>query len=141
MSLQLGRGGGVGPLGLGGLTTLGAIRTAIGVSMLASPSLLPRLLGADRVTADRVSWLTRMVGVREIVIGVGTAAGGRRWAAAGIVADTADALTFAAAVRSRHVNRVFGAGSAVAAVAGIAMGVAGLADRRRTPEGTVSADA
>ena len=128
MSLQLGNGVGG---RLGGRTALGAIRTGIGVVMVAQPSLLPRILGADRVTAERVSWLTRMVGIREIAIGSGTvAAPGRGWILAGIASDIGDGLSVASAVRARHVNRVTGAGTVLAAAVGIAMGVAEVAARK-----------
>jgi hypothetical protein len=108
-------------------TALGATRVALGAAMLARPVLIPRLLGADRVTAERMTWLVRMLGGREIALGLGAASrrvapDPRPWVLAGAISDATDALALAAAVRRGRVNRVLGSGALLTSA-----GAAGLA--------------
>lgn len=46
-------------------------RSVIGAVIMAAPVPAARMLGADTATAQRVTWLTRMLGVRDGAIGVG----------------------------------------------------------------------
>src|SRR4051812_24288807 len=115
---------------------MGAIRVALGAGMLARPALVPRTLGADRLTAQRLSWLTGMVGIRDLAVGAGTLAGARTgqsaaWLRAGIVCDLGDVVVLSRAVARGDVNRVLGVGVALTAVGGVAIGIAGLAASRR----------
>jgi hypothetical protein len=93
---------------------LGVARAGFGAAMLLAPALLPRLLGADRLTARRVGHLGRMVGVRELALGVGTLRATRTgddvptWVAAQALSDAGDALSVLAGLRRRHVARVTG---------------------------------
>jgi hypothetical protein len=101
---------------------LGAARTVLGSLVLVAPVPAARLLGADTATARRVSWLSRMVGVRDAAIGVGTvvtARGGdpRGWLVAGAVSDLVDAAVLA---RARRQGRVGGASSVVVPGAALA---------------------
>lgn len=86
------------------LDGLGVGRTAAGVVLLAAPTLSLRLLGTDTATAQRVAWLTRMMGVRDGALGVGTLIASRRgdalpWVVAGAVSDAVDTLALSAAVK------------------------------------------
>jgi peptide-methionine (R)-S-oxide reductase len=126
-------------------------RVGVGVSMLVRPALLPRTVGVDRVTAERLSWLTRMAGVREVVLGVGTAralrhgsgsgsasgagsgAGSsapsgeaRAWVLGSAACDAVDALVFAGAAARGRVHPALGWAVASVAVASTATNVAGL---------------
>lgn len=82
-------------------------RTASGVTMLARPGLLPRALGTDTASAARSSWTVRMLGARELALGLGTtralrrgdAAETRGWLVAGLISDALDAVALSAAVR------------------------------------------
>jgi len=80
-------------------------RTAAGAAMLALPVLSARLLGADSATAKRVSWLTRMMAVRDAAIGAGGLAAARGtgspgpWLIAGAVSDAVDAIVLTQALR------------------------------------------
>src|SRR5689334_15313676 len=90
---------------------IGAGRTAIAAGVLAAPVLSTRLLGADAATAQRVTWLTRMLGVRDGVLGVGTAAAARTgagagWVLGGAVSDAVDALVLAAAVKQGRLRGI-----------------------------------
>lgn len=84
---------------------LAAGRTAAGALILVLPVLSARLLGADSATAKRVSWLTRMMAVRDAAIGAGGLAAVRGkgsatpWIIAGAVSDTVDAIVLTEALR------------------------------------------
>lgn len=92
------------------LPALGAGRVAIGAWMLGRPGGLGRFLGVDRVTAERTTWLTRMVAAREVALGAGTLAAVRRggavgpWLVAQAVADAGDAVAIAGGLRRRQVR-------------------------------------
>ena len=49
---------------------LGGVRIAAGGVMLAAPTLFARSLGVSKDTAEAAAWLTRMVGVREVALGL-----------------------------------------------------------------------
>lgn len=105
----------------------GLFRAAAGVGMLLAPTALPRLLlGADRASARRMGWLARMVGGRELAIGVQALNGPaeadavRAALRAQLVADAADGSALALAVSTGRVKRL----PAAAVVAFAAFGVA-----------------
>lgn len=99
-------------------------RVAAGVSMLARPRLLPTALGVDSAAAARMTWVTQMLGAREVALGVGTwtaLRGGDRkaarlWLYAGLLSDSVDALAVGAAAVQGRVSRPIG--TAVVAIAG-----------------------
>lgn len=80
-------------------------RTAAGAAILALPVLSARLLGTDSATAKRVTWLTRMMAVRDAAIGAGAVAAARGggaltpWLVAGAVSDAVDAVVLTEALR------------------------------------------
>lgn len=79
-------------------------RIAAAAAIMAAPVLSTRLLGADGATAQRVVWLSRMLGVRDGAIGAGTLYAVRRgnpvsWLVAGAVSDAVDAVVLTAAVK------------------------------------------
>jgi hypothetical protein len=106
------------------LVILGAFRVGIGTAMLARPGDLPRLLGADSLTAERMSYLGRMVGARELALGVGTLGAARRggdpspWLLAQALSDAVDSLAFAGAGARGHAGRPMAAALSVFAGSG-----------------------
>ena len=56
---------------------IGLGRMIAGGGFLLAPIGSTRVLGLDTATAKRVSFLARMMAVRDVVIGAGTAAAGR----------------------------------------------------------------
>jgi hypothetical protein len=90
---------------------LGIVRSIIGVVMIGCPSRLATTLGVEAAAAERTGWLSQMVGAREIGIGLGGLKAVRQgenvglWCAAAALADSADALSVAAALRARQVRR------------------------------------
>jgi hypothetical protein len=115
-------------------------RVAIGAGMLARPAALPRLLGVDSATAERMAWATRMLGVREVVLGAGTLAAtrgggrGRDWVTGGAVSDAVDALAFAGAAARGRVRPVLGYAFAAVGVVAAAGQLAAVAERPRGEE-------
>jgi hypothetical protein len=112
-------------------TLLAAGRVGVGVAMLARPRTLPASLGVDSATAARVSWITRMLGAREVALGAGTLAalrrgdGARDWILGCALSDAVDAAAFAGAVTRGHARVV--PGSAFALVAGASAAAGGRA--------------
>ncbi|MGI3786724.1 MAG: hypothetical protein ACRYG2_38760 [Janthinobacterium lividum] len=93
---------------------LAASRTALGVVFLARPRLLPALLRVDPTTSTTMAWAMRMVGGREIALGLGTVAGivvtptpaGKRtWLAAGLFSDSTDTIALATAAKTGVLDR------------------------------------
>src|SRR4051812_49708958 len=54
-------------------TQLAAGRLALAGAFLAAPVPALRAMGADTATAQRISWLTRMMAVRDGALGLGAA--------------------------------------------------------------------
>ena len=102
-------------------------RIGFGVLVAVAPALVPRLLGVDRQTAQRIGWLPRLVAGREIALGAGTLLARRKgtdtgyWMAAQAVADGTDGLAILAALRHGHVNRVTGVLFVLFAAAGVSL--------------------
>jgi len=113
-------------------------RTGVGVTMLVRPTLVPRVLGVDRLSAERTGWVVQMLGAREVALGAGAWIALRRgddratrlWLAAGLLSDAVDALAVAGALGRGRVDAVPGVGLAAVATTAAAVQTAALADRR-----------
>jgi hypothetical protein len=102
--------------------------------------LLPRPLGVDRITADRISWLVRMLGARDLALGVGTLVATRRgglppWLVLAGAADTVDALALGQATARGDVGRVLGTLAALAGAGGAALSAIAYSDQRTAEPG------
>lgn len=110
-------------------TVVGALRTGVGIGMIAMPGPVLRAGAGTEPSGDMVL-LTRTIGVRDLVLGAGTMSGcraddraaARRWVAAGLCSDVLDLVIGAASVRS--VGRRGGLIAALAPVPFIALDVA-----------------
>jgi len=106
---------------------IAAARSAAGAALLAKPELARAHTGAERM-------LTRLVGVRDLALGLGTAAAltrgdGRLWLAAGLASDASDV---AVSLRSApDVGRTEATLGALLAVPFIAAAVAAEVTRRQ----------
>jgi hypothetical protein len=87
--------------------TMGWLRAAVGVALIAAPGVPMRLAGQGQATgADAL--LMRTIGIRDLILGLGTVAaarsGGvrdvRRWTAAALGSDSLDVAASLASVRS-----------------------------------------
>lgn len=83
---------------------LAAGRVAIGTALLVAPSVIGRGWMGKKAKDPRVKLLLRVVGIRDLVIGLGGVAalsrpggGARGWILAGAACDTVDAATTALA--------------------------------------------
>jgi hypothetical protein len=100
---------------------LSAGRTLLAAGLFAAPVSGARVLGMDTATAQRVSWLTRMLAVRDGAIGAGGVLAGRRggdvatWVLAGAVADAVDAIVIAGALRRGRLSGLPAAGTVAGA--------------------------
>jgi len=87
-------------------------RAGFAAAFLAAPVPALRSLGADTATAQRVSWLTRMMAVRDGAIAVGALVADRRggdprpWLVAGAVSDAVDAVVFAEALKQGRLKGI-----------------------------------
>jgi len=111
-------------------------RVVFAAAFLAAPVPAVRLLGSDTATAQRVSWLTRMMAVRDGALGVGALAAGRGgdprpWLIGGAVSDAVDAVVIAGALKQGRVKGIVPTlvvpGAVLAAASGV---VAALRSRR-----------
>jgi hypothetical protein len=87
--------------------TMGWLRTAVGIALIAAPGAPMRLSGRPEPTgADML--LMRTIGIRDLVLGLGTVAAARsndvrdvrRWTAAALASDSLDAAASLASFRS-----------------------------------------
>lgn len=119
----------------------GIARVGFGLGLFAVPDTCLRLLGVDGSSARRMTFLARMVGVRDISLGAGAVVargtvGRRVWLLAGALADAADVLAVTAAARRGTVRGTVGYGVAALAAGSAAVGtVAALTDRVERPDG------
>jgi hypothetical protein len=110
-------------------------RTGVGVVLLTRPTLVPRTLGVDRVSAERTGWAVQMLGAREVALGAGAWVSLRRgddrasrlWLAAGLLSDAVDAMVVAGAVGRDRVDKAPGAAVVAIATTAAAVGAAALA--------------
>jgi hypothetical protein len=86
--------------------TMGWLRAAVGVALMAAPQMPLRLAGQDPSATTVV--LMRTIGIRDLVLGLGTVAAARsedagdagHWTAAGLTSDSMDVAVSLASMRS-----------------------------------------
>lgn len=87
--------------------TMGWLRAAVGVALIAAPAAPIRLSGREEPTGASVL-LMRTIGIRDLVLGLGSVAAARsseredvhRWSAAALASDSLDTVASLASVRS-----------------------------------------
>ena len=87
--------------------TMGWLRAAVGVGLIAAPGVPMRLSGQDEPTGTDLL-LMRTIGIRDLVLGLGTVAAARsgeagdmgRWAAAVLASDSLDVAASLASYRA-----------------------------------------
>lgn len=101
---------------------LGLTRVVIGTGLLINPSGLGKALGVS--DPNQTASVGRLLGAREIAIGLGTLVSWRRghstaaWVAAQAVSDASDTVAFAAAALAGRVTPLRGWGMAAFAASG-----------------------
>jgi hypothetical protein len=87
--------------------SMGWLRTAVGIALITAPRVPMRLAGQRQPTGADVL-LMRTIGIRDLVVGLGTVAAARsrnvadvsRWTAAALASDSLDVAASLASVRS-----------------------------------------
>ena len=87
--------------------TMGWLRAAVGVALIAAPGVPMRLSGREEPTAAGLL-LMRTIGIRDLVLGLGSVAAAtsnntgdvRRWGTAVLASDSIDAAVSLASLRS-----------------------------------------
>jgi hypothetical protein len=87
--------------------TMGWLRTAVGVALIAAPGVPMRLAGQDQPTGASML-LMRTIGIRDLVLGAGTVAAARsgemadvrRWTTSALASDSLDVAASLASMRS-----------------------------------------
>jgi hypothetical protein len=87
--------------------TMGWLRAAVGVALMAAPGVPLRLASHEDPSAASIV-LMRTIGIRDLVLGLGTVAAARsertsdvgRWTAAGLASDSLDTAVSLASMRS-----------------------------------------
>jgi len=95
---------------------MGLLRGAVGISLIAAPGMPTRLARRTEPTAAEVL-LMRTIGIRDVVLGLGTVAAVRsgdvgdirRWLAAGLASDSLDVAASVASMRAIGKRDSFGA--------------------------------
>src|SRR5579863_5155856 len=104
---------------------MGWLRAAVGAALIAAPGPFLRLSRREQTTAASVL-LLRTIGIRDLVLGLGTVAGARsgsasdtrRWTSVTLTSDSLDVVASIASRRSiGNVNAVAAALMALVAVA------------------------
>jgi len=115
------------------VTTMGWLRTSVGVALIVAPGATMRLAGGEPPTGATLL-LMRTIGVRDLVLGLGTLAShrsgvpgdARRWLVATTASDALDTVAGLAAGRTiGRRDSVGAAGLALAFVCGDLMALAG----------------
>ncbi len=114
-------------------------RLTLGASLLAYPAPMIQLLGIDRASAARMSWLARTAAARDASLGMGSIVAVLRrrgqpgWLLAGVACDVVDAIVLMQAAQQRRVDPLRGqlmAGVAVVSAAAGTLSAVGLLRRR-----------
>jgi hypothetical protein len=114
------------------VTSLGALRLAIGIASWATPRLAGRTFGLDAAANPQSPYLARLFGVRDVALGYGALATTgdtrRQWLAVGAACDVADALAGVAGARGGYLPKVTSFLVTATAVAAAGLGLAALRD-------------
>jgi hypothetical protein len=115
--------------------TMGWLRAAVGIALIAAPEAPMRLSGREEPTGGGVL-LMRTIGIRDLVLGLGTVAAARsgdvrdarRWTTTALASDSLDAAASLASFRS-----IGKRDSLAAALLAVTFACGDLRARRRIP--------
>ena len=109
---------------------LNGARVLVGVASFASPGQAFRGAGLDPSRNPNLPFMTRMFGVRDLVLGAGALATSgaerRRWLQATVAADTGDLVAAIIGGRAGHLPRHGAIMLGLTAATGTALGIAAL---------------
>lgn len=117
-------------------TTLAATRIGIGAVAWLTPNLAGRVLGLDTVGNPQAPFLTRLYGVRDVVLGAGSLGSEgqarRKWLLGALVCDAADAAAALLGNRAGYLSGPVATRVGLPAVAGVALGLMALRETNAT---------
>jgi hypothetical protein len=95
------------PVPITRIESMGWLRTAVGIALIVAPGVPMRLSGREEPTGASLL-LMRTIGIRDLVVGLGTVAAARspesgdggRWTLAALASDTLDTVVGLASFRS-----------------------------------------
>ena len=109
---------------------LNGSRMAVGVASFAAPAQAFRGVGLDARSNPQLPYMTRLFGVRDLVLGAGAVStageGRRRWLQATIAADVGDVAAVLLAHRAGQLDTRGAVMLGLTATAGTALGIAAL---------------
>ena len=110
---------------------LNGTRVLVGVVSFAAPGQAFRGAGLDPRHNPQLPFMTRMFGIRDLVLGAGAlrTSGGerRRWLQATVTSDVGDAVAALAGHRAGYLSTRGAVMLALPALSGVALGIAALA--------------
>lgn len=122
------------------MSSMGWLRTTVGVALIAAPGAPMRLAGTQSPTATALL-LMRTIGIRDLVLGLGTVRAAQsadesdayRWMKATLASDVLDTVVSLGAMRSiGRRDSLFAAGLALAFVCGDLQALRTSSERQRT---------
>jgi hypothetical protein len=123
---------------------MGWLRTSVGLALMVAPGAPMRLAGTESPTGTALL-LMRTIGIRDLVLGLGTVtaaksgdeADTRRWTKATLASDALDTVVSLAAMRSiGRRDSLFAAGLALAFVCGDLQALRTASEQRANPNNT-----
>lgn len=114
------------------MNALVGLRMAVGVASWTTPRVAGRLFGLDAAANPQAPYLARLFGVRDVALAWGAMStdgdAERRWLAAGLACDLADAIAGLAGGRGGYLPKLTGVAVTGTALAAAALGAVVLAD-------------
>lgn len=114
----------------------GLARSGVGIAAITKPVPIIRLAGVDRVTAEKIAWLARLAGIRDLALGLGllhahaTSGPTWPWLAAALFADAGDTAALTHAAAGRNLPAATAVSMIAATVGGVALSASALAAGR-----------
>jgi hypothetical protein len=112
------------------INTLAGIRIAVGAGAWATPRLAGKLFGLDAPANPQSPYLARLFGARDVALAYGVLASEgearRRWLAAGVACDLADAVAGIAAGRGGYLPKLSSTLVSATALSATALGILAL---------------
>jgi hypothetical protein len=92
------------------VSSLAAIRMAVGIASWATPRVAGKTFGIDAVANPQAPYLARLFGVRDVALAAGALStegeSQRQWLVAGLVCDVADAFAGIAGRRGGYLSKL-----------------------------------
>jgi hypothetical protein len=115
------------------IKTLSAVRVAIGGGAWLTPGVAGKAFGLDPAGNPQLSYMARLFGVRDVVLGVGLLTADRRsrarWLKYGVACDLADATSSAISAKEGGLPKLAAVLTGATALGAAGLGIAALTGR------------